>query len=350
MAPADAISWSAARRVADRVLPREHFSQSYLREGVDAELVDVTRQAEGIAESVTGLIAPSRADVLPVSRHQWVAVNIASARRLLSPLSDAMSRRRRSAASAVGSVVSGSEVGAVLGWMSGRVLGQYDPLLHPESMDRQDVLYYVVPNVLEMEKRYAFPPRQFRLWVAVHECTHRLQFWSAPWVGPHLRATIGMLIDSFSAEPRALSDMAKNVADGLRDRDGRRGGVATLALSPEQRKIVDDLAGMMALFEGHAEVAMSRIDPSIAPDIERFHRVVRERRRQRGAAGALQRLLGIDAKLRQYADGERFVRAVDAAGGTSLLNEVWSGPSMLPSLQEVREPERWLQRARGSSV
>jgi uncharacterized protein (DUF2342 family) len=57
-------------------------------------------------------------------------------------------------------------------------------------------------------------------------------------------------------------------------------------------------------------------------------------------------LIGLDAKLRQYEQGERFIAAVEGEGGPELLAHAWRGPEWLPSLNEIRVPERWIARVR----
>jgi uncharacterized protein (DUF2342 family) len=70
-------------------------------------------------------------------------------------------------------------------------------------------VYYVVPNLLSMERRYAFPPEQFRLWVALHECTHRAQFTGVPWLRPYFIAQVHDLVDSIDPDTGHLVEAVR---------------------------------------------------------------------------------------------------------------------------------------------
>jgi coenzyme F420 biosynthesis associated uncharacterized protein len=234
--------------------------------------------------------------------------------------------------------------------MSTRVLGQYDLLvIEEENPHDQDLVYYVGPNVLALEKRYAFPPREFRLWLALHEVTHRAQFTGIPWMRPHFLELVRRTVDSVDPDPARFVEALKRVADDLRS--GRSplddGGLAVLLASPEQRAVLDQIAGLMSLLEGHGDVTMDRAGVGHVPSAERFGRVLRARRNSaRGVTKLAQRLLGFDAKLNQYAAGERFITAVEAAGGPELLDRAWAAPELLPSLPEIRDPDQWIARVR----
>ena len=87
--------------------------------------------------------------------------------------------------------------------MSTRVLGQYDLLIvEEENPDDQDIVYYVGPNVIALEKRFAFPPREFRLWLALHEVTHRAQFTGVPWLRPHFLSLVEQSLSHVEPDPK----------------------------------------------------------------------------------------------------------------------------------------------------
>ncbi len=198
----------------------------------------------------------------------------------------------------------------LLGWMSTRVLGQYDLLVVEDpaeaSPDDQDLVYYVGPNVLALEKRFAFPPKEFRLWLALHEVTHRAQFTGVPWLREHYLGLVEQTLDSVDPDPKRFFDALTRVLDDLRH--GRKplddGGLATLLASPAQREVLDKIGGLMSLLEGHGDVTMDRAGADRIPSAHRFARVLRERRANATpVAKLLQRLLGIEAKINQYARG-----------------------------------------------
>jgi coenzyme F420 biosynthesis associated uncharacterized protein len=233
--------------------------------------------------------------------------------------------------------------------MAGRVLGQYDLLvLDEETVEDQDLVYYVGPNILGLERRFAFPPREFRLWIALHECTHRAQFTGVPWLRPHFLSLVHRLLGSLDPDPARLLDGIRRAVGEARG-GGRpldRGGLAAALATPEQREILDEVGGLMALLEGHGEVTMNRAGAGRVASADRFERVLTARRQAASPlARLLQRLVGLEAKLAQYVLGERFIRAVEDAGGRELFDRVWTGPEWLPVMDEIRDPRRWIERA-----
>jgi coenzyme F420 biosynthesis associated uncharacterized protein len=350
------VDWELAARVAVRFAGREPFAASYHADSLDADFAELTAQAEELVTAATGLrsfAGPARARV--TDRHGWIQANVASFQRLLRPLTDKVGVRVGSSALApVAAGVAGAEVGALLGWMSTRVLGQYDLLvIEDEDPDDQDVVYYVGPNVLALEKRHAFPPREFRLWLALHEVTHRAQFTGIEWMRPHFLSLVERTVDGVDPDPGRFVEALKRIVDDLRA--GKRplddGGLAVLLAGPEQRLVLEQVSGLMSLLEGHGDVTMDRAGAGHIPSAERFGRVLRARRESvRGPARTLQRLLGLEAKLSQYRDGERFIEAVERTGGPALLDRAWVSPDHLPTLAEIRDPERWMARVGPAEV
>jgi coenzyme F420 biosynthesis associated uncharacterized protein len=284
-----------------------------------------------------------------------VTANVASFQRILQPITDKLGDKMASSrASGITRKVGGAEVGMLLGWMSSRVLGQYDMLVvdDPAASDvhDQDVVYYVGPNVLALEKRFAFPPKEFRLWLALHEVTHRAQFTGVPWLRGHYLGLVQQTLDSVEPDPKRFLDALAKVVDDLRS--GRKpledGGIVTLLATPEQRVVLDKVGGLMSLLEGHGDVTMDRAGAQLIPSAHRFARVLRERRANGSPATKLiQRLIGLEAKINQYAQGERFIEEVERlGGGPEALEPVWRGASWLPTLAEIRAPEEWLDRVR----
>jgi coenzyme F420 biosynthesis associated uncharacterized protein len=231
--------------------------------------------------------------------------------------------------------------------MSTRVLGQYDLLVTDELAEEQDLVYYVGPNVVGLESRYGFPPAEFRLWLALHEVTHRAQFTAVPWLRDHFVSLVDQGLEPFGADPHRLTEALRRAAEEVRSGRSplRDGGVMGLVATPEQLDALHRIQALMSLLEGHGDVTMDRAGAAAVPGAERFSRVLRERREQvRGPAKLLQQVLGLEAKLRQYAEGEAFVNAVERAGGADLFNRVWRGPEWLPSLAEIRDPGQWVTR------
>lgn len=345
----DPIAWDTAERVAVRVAGREPLAESYHYASLEPDFGEFTAEAEALVEAQTGLhsmAGPARARV--TDRPGWIRANLASFQRLLRPLTERLGSHLTGPVAPVGRTVAGAEVGVLLGWMSTRVLGQYDMLvIENEKPEDQDIVYYVGPNILALEKRYAFPPREFRLWLALHEVTHRVQFTGVPWLRPYFLSLVESTLDSFDPDPKKLLAAVRRAADQVRagERLLAEGGLVTLLASPEQQAVLRRIQGLMSVLEGHGDLVMSRAARDRIPSAERFQAVLHQRRQASGPVKVLQRLVGIEAKLRQYEEGEAFLEAVERAGGGGAIDLLWRGPEWLPDLAEIRDPDAWLGRA-----
>jgi coenzyme F420 biosynthesis associated uncharacterized protein len=343
------ISWDLAQRVAARVGGREPPSASSLYRSLQSDFEELTAEAEELVAAETGLrslAGPARARL--TDRAGWVRANIASFQRLMRPITDRLGPRLAdSPLATVGRAVTGVQIGSLLGWMSTRVLGQYDLLLvEEENPHDQDLVYYVGPNILALEKRFGFPPREFRLWLALHEVTHRTQFTGVAWMRPHFLGLVDKSLSVVDPDPRRLLDAIGRAIEIVRDgRNPLSDGILALIATPEQRATLDEVQALMSLLEGHGDVTMDRAGGGRVPSSDRFSQILRQRRaEQRGAVKLLQQAIGLEAKLRQYEQGERFIRMVEEAGGRELFARVWEGPENLPSADEIREPARWVER------
>jgi coenzyme F420 biosynthesis associated uncharacterized protein len=351
---AELISWETATHIATRLARRQASMSDHERRTLEADFAELTAEAEDLVAAETGLrslAGPARARVL--DRPQWVEANVAAFQRLLRPVTDKLGARLENRGwsplpADASRKITGTEVGLVLGWMSTRVLGQYDQLLiEEERPEEQDLVYYVGPNILSVERRHGFPTRQFRLWLALHEVTHRAQFTGVPWMREHFLALVERTLSGLDPDPRQLLAALRRSADKIRAGHNplEEGGLVTMIASPEQYAAIQEVGGLMSLLEGHGDIVMDRAGADRIPSAARFSQVLRERRRQRGMAKLLSVLIGLDAKLRQYEQGERFIEAVERAGGRSLFDKVWQGPSWLPSWPEIRTPADWIARA-----
>ncbi|MEA3078513.1 MAG: hypothetical protein QOF60_3421 [Actinomycetota bacterium] len=353
---ADPVAWDLAERVAVRVAGHEPFADSYLYDSLQPDFDEFTAQAEGLVEEVTGLrslAGPARARV--TDRAGWVHANVKSFRRLLRPVLDKLGPRMASSPIApIGRNLAGAQLGTMLGWMSTRVLGQYDLLLiEDEDPDEQDIVYYVGPNVLALEKRFSFPPREFRLWLALHEVTHRAQFTGVPWMRPHFLSLVERSLGAIDPDPKRFLEALRRSVEQMRAGQNPLddGGLVAILAGPEQHAVLQQVGGLMSLLEGHGDVTMNRAGAGIVPNADRFHRTLHARRNETsGPAKVLQKLIGLEAKLKQYEQGERFIARVEAVGGRALLDAVWQSPDQLPDLAEIRDPDRWMARVGGQGA
>lgn len=343
----DVVDWEVARAVAVRISGREPFSLSYHRQSLSDELPGLALRAEELVAECTDLRTPDPARVRIVDRAEWIDTNIRSFRRLLRPLLDRM--RDRLASNPLAGLTSratATELGLVLGWMSTRVLGQYD-VMFPDDEASGDEVLFVAPNILAMERAFAFPPSEFRMWVALHELTHRAQFVGVGWVRPHYLSLVDELVRRIEPDAEQVRDLLARIVEALRS--GRNpladGGFAAIALDDRQRDALDRLTGMLAFLEGHGDVTMNRAAKGVVSSAPRFHRVLSERRKSASPLVRLvRRLTGLEAKLAQYELGEKFIESVETQGGPELLRRVWEGPEMLPRMREIRDPEAWISR------
>lgn len=351
---AELVDWDLAERIAVRAAGREPLADSYHWDSLEPDFTELTALAEELVAAETGLhslAGPARGKV--TDRAGWIQANISSFQRLLSPLTERMGSRVSGPTVPIMRAAAAAEVGLLLGWMSGRVLGQYDLLVaggSDEAADDapQDFVYYVGPNVLALEKKFGFPPREFRLWLALHEVTHRAQFTGVPWMRDHYLGLIDRMLSAAGLDPLVLLRGLKRAADELRA--GRSpladGGITHLLAGPEQRAALDQIGGLMSLLEGHGDVTMDRAGSGHVPSAERFGRVLRNRRASAtGLTKVVQRLIGLEAKMNQYQQGEDFIAEVERlGGGKHALEPAWRGPQWLPTLAEIREPREWVER------
>ncbi len=305
--------------------------------------------AESLVTEATGLHPTGSAVVKVVDRPTWVSANLGAFRRMLAPLLDKWEERVGKVG--IGAELAGRfaavELGALLGWMSSRVLGQYDLLLADQTEQAGDVVYLVGPNLLGLEHRFGFEPREFRLWVLLHELTHRAQFTGVPWLAPHFTGLVQQALTMADPDPRQLADAARVLMRDWAEMRRRldQGGVLALVASPDQQATLNDIGGMMALLEGHGDITMDRAAVGQVPSADRFSSVLKARR-QGGSPPLrlLRKLIGLEGKLNQYEQGEHFIEHVERVAGRQAVDRCWQGPEQLPSLDEIRQPTRWLER------
>jgi coenzyme F420 biosynthesis associated uncharacterized protein len=354
------INWDLAASAAARLAPAGPvLSQAAIGEAVES----LRRLADASVEHVheiTGLEAARDlrdSNVLVVDRASWAKANTQSFAVMLKPAMEKMLENRRGAlspaAASVSGAVTGSQLGAVLAFLSSKVLGQYDPfaaLAEGSTVPSGGRLLLVAPNIVSVERELNVAPEDFRLWVCLHEQTHRVQFAAAPWLRHHMLAQIDDLSGHLLGNVDSLMERATAAARSLKDRSGNgntpgRGAILDLLQDPEEKAAISHLTAVMSLLEGHANVVMDAVDASIVPSVKTIRQRFNDRGKDRGVVEKFIRsLLGLDAKMRQYSDGARFVRAVVDVAGMEGFNRVWESADHLPTEPEIHDAKLWLER------
>jgi coenzyme F420 biosynthesis associated uncharacterized protein len=347
------IDWDLAVAAASRLAGPGPVITRPEADAVVAELREGANRSTGLVRDYTGLTAEERtAPVLVVDRTGWIQANADSFADVITPLVEKLQAKRgepNAVTDAVGSKVTGLEVGGLLGFMSSKVLGQFDPF-HDGVDGSAGRLLLVAPNIVHVENELEVDSRDFRLWVCLHEETHRVQFTAVPWMRQHIRSEIENLIGSVDLDPAKvaamLGDGIKRIGDVVRGND--EVSLLDLFSTPEQRVVMDRITGVMSLLEGHADVVMDGVGPSVIPSVAEIRTKFNKRRKGAGHLDRLlRRLLGMDAKMAQYRDGAAFVHRVVDTVGMDGFNAVWAEPAHLPSKAEILDPSIWLRRVHG---
>jgi coenzyme F420 biosynthesis associated uncharacterized protein len=343
------IDWDLAARTARRLSPASPSVSREEADGIVGELYRAADQAAGYVAELTQLTEPPiTALTRVVDRDAWIDVNAAAMRNVMTPLADRLATAHTvgRVAEAVGSRVTGVQAGAVLGFLSGKVLGQFEFFDQPGGQ-----LLLVAPNIVGVERQLRVDPRDFRLWVCLHEVTHRVQFSAVPWLRQHMHDEVDALTDTVETDPEALRERVRaglgELADMVRGQ-GDGSGLLSVIATPEQRAILDRVSAFMSVVEGHAEYVMNAVSPEVIPSQRRIEERFGVRRRKGGNPfdRLLRRLLGLEAKTRQYIDGASFVRAIVDKVGVDGFNAIWTSRETLPTKAEIAAPADWIARVR----
>jgi len=309
-----------------------------------AELRDLSVDAERYVRELTGLgrdLPVKQGEV--VDRPGWVRSAAAGLDELTSR---AVPPERTSRLASLVAGGAGVQTGVVLAFLGSRVLGQYDPFGGPGA---EGSLVLVAPNVVTAQRAMKVSGRDFRMWVCLHECTHRLQFTAVDWLRDYFAGQVGELVGGLSGSEETLSAALSRLPGSLRALRGSDSqdvmGLAEILQSPAQRAVFDRLIALSTLLEGHADYVMDAVGPDVVPSVATIRRRFTERRKGGGVLDRLLRtLLGIDAKVRQYEQGAAFTRHVVGAVGMDGFNAVWTSPETLPTRAEIKDPQAWVRR------
>ena len=339
-----------ARPVAARLTGDRDLRRSYLLERLQRDLERVVPLAEELVKSGAGTPQPPPVQWRLIDRAVWAEANIHGLEILLAPLADKVAQRMSSVpwpAQVAQRTVVSVEVGALLGYLSRRVLGQYDLLVTDAGTADDALLYFVGPNLIETERRFGFVPEDFILWVALHEVTHRFQFAGVAWLRPHFLGLVERYVSSLDIDPRSFASRLKQAVRRLLDPKlpAEEKNPAYLLAGDEQRETLDRLQALMAVVEGHGNFVMDRVGAPVIPSLDRMRDLFDARRAQVGRAQrAINYALGLELKLRQYELGRDFCEAVYGRAGLPGISALWESPGNLPTMKELRAPQLWLER------
>jgi coenzyme F420 biosynthesis associated uncharacterized protein len=340
------VDWSLARRVAGFAGATEGSTE------VGVDVIAAAARLEPEVAGYTGLDPQGNAPAAEVvDRAGWADANLTTFSHLLQPIADRMSERLGRAGPiagplrlAAGATIA-AEVGLVTGYMSQRVIGQFElSLIQPEAPTR---LLFVAPNVRKAVAELGVDRDAFTDWIVLHELTHVMQFTGVPWLRSHLGGLLRAYLDTVEVQ------INTGAAGGLPSMPNiqelverfRQGGLMALIQTREQRDLMDSLQPVMAVLEGYSEHVMDALGATLVSDHEKLREAMDRRRQSRSAPERLlQKLLGLDMKMRQYEHGKRFCDAVVEQAGIDGLNVVWRSPDDMPSVAELDDPAAWVRR------
>ena len=339
-----AVDWQFAGTVGAWLARPGPPSTEYTRRQAIDELATAARAAERPVREVTRLGTDTPVpDARIVDREEWI--------RAASDSMRVMTGGTDSPRNPITGRVTGAQTGAVLAFISSGILGQYDPFAGLEGQ-AGGCLLLVYPNVIAVERQLRLSPADFRLWVCLHEVTHRVQFNANPWLAEHMSRALGVLTadvgDDVGQVVARLAEFVKERRQGVDQGPNNAGilGFMRAVQSEPQRKALDQLLVLGTLLEGHADHVMDAVGPAVVPSVQTIRRRFDDRRnrRQPPLQRLLRALLGVDAKLSQYTRGKAFVDHVVDRVGMDRFNTVWSGPDTLPLPDEIEDPQQWIDR------
>ncbi|UCZ92039.1 zinc-dependent metalloprotease [Gordonia sp. WA4-43] len=337
------IDWSLAASTAKRLARPGPKTTAYTYEAARAELADAATRAEAPVREVTGLADGLRVPTTRVlDRAGWIDAASRSMRSMLG--SD---ESIDAGSPGLGARFGGLQAGGLLAFLSTAILGQYDPFTPDPETGEPGVLMVVTPNIINVERQLNVIPSDFRLWVCLHEVTHRVQFSANPWLRDYMQDNVAVLT---SDAGESTTEIVTRMTKALKGSDGPREkgviGAMQLLQSPEQHAAFQRMMVLGTLLEGHADHVMDAVGPAHVPSVASIRAAFDKRRTapQNPVQRLIRALIGMDAKLAQYIRGKAFVDAVVEAVGMERFNVVWTSPDTMPLPSEIDDPQAWIQR------
>ncbi len=351
------IDWELATRVAVRAAGRTPSLHPGARTQIQASYEAMLRDIEApIAAYVGNDLSLANTAVEVLDRPGWIRANMFNFRYLLQPVEDFYKESvggpsRLSAPFGLQNaarMMLSSQMGVLVGYLSRRVLGQYDIALLGEENLSGGRLFFVEPNMRQVETTLGVPPDELRRWIALHEATHAHEFELYPWVRPYLNASLRqylkLLIDDMRGRDTGESTMLTLINRFVGNlRSGHN--VLNALMTPQQRELMSRLQALMSLAEGYSNHVMNHVGKQVLANFDLIHERVEHRQRERSQVEQLfLKITGLSLKMEQYRQGERFVDHVVRARGISFANRAWQAPETLPTEAEIRDPDLWIRR------
>jgi coenzyme F420 biosynthesis associated uncharacterized protein len=351
------IDWDLATKVAIRAAGRTPALHPGARTQLQAQYESMLRDIEKpIAAYIGNELSLANTAVQVLDRVGWIRANMINFRFLLQPVEDFYKENLGQSRfgpppgfQQAARLMLSSQVGVLVGYMSRRVLGQYDIALLGEEPITGGKLYFVEPNLRQVEDTLGVPPDELRRWIALHEATHAHEFELYPWVRTYLNSSLRQYLRLLIEDMRGRGDLSENTVLVIASRfinNLRQGhNVINALMTPQQRELMSRLQALMALAEGYSNHVMNSVGRQLLPNFELIHERVEHRQRQRSQVEQLfLKITGLSLKMEQYKLGERFVDVVVRERGITFANRAWTAPELLPTETEIRDPERWIRR------
>ncbi len=349
--PTRMIDWEQARSVALRV---SQWDQAPIADRVFRrdQYVRLVKRSEPLIADYLGVQLPAPISrVYVFDRREWLEANFVSFEQLFRPI-EAIYERNGGANGAMAillgdlnSKVLGTQIGALLGYLARRVLGQYDLSLLSPDPETRGALYYVEANISQVQAGLGLNDEDYRLWIALHETTHAFEFEAYPWVRAHFNDLLQQYFDQLNTQLESLGSGLIHLAGRVAQSFGTGTHWIEAVQTPQQRVIFDKLQALMSLVEGYGNHVMNVVGRQLLPSFDTIEQRIAERLQTRPLVEQLfNRLTGMDLKLAQYQQGEAFVNAVVDARGITFAARVWERVEHLPTMGEIRNPQQWVSR------
>lgn len=353
--PTRLIDWGQARAAALRVAQWEQApvdDRAFRRE----QYTRLVKQSEPLIAEYLGVQLPEPISRVYVhDRREWLEANFISFEQLFRPIEEMYERNgaKSAAAALLGDLngkILGAQMGVLLGYLARRVLGQYDlSLLSPDPAAR-GALYFVEPNISRVQGQLGLNDEDFRLWIALHEATHVFEFEAYPWVRQHFRDLLQQYFDQLNLQLESLGSGLPQLIARLAQSWGSGQHWIELVLTPEQRRIFEQLQALMSIVEGYGNHVMNAVGKRLLPSFEQIEQRVAQRQSTKTLIEQIfNRVTGMDLKLAQYQQGEAFINYVIATRGSAFAHRVWERPEHLPTMEEIKTPQTWIARMERAS-